>query len=79
MAEFLKLSDSDKVKHMEQFPDNPRGWRKATDDKGTCSQCGKKNVGAGDFCFGCHKLICADCIEKEPHNSACYTKDLTAK
>lgn len=66
MAEILKLSDDEKV---EAMPDSILPGQ-LTEDKGICSQCGKE-ADADDFCFGCHKLICSECIEKEPHLSQC--------
>lgn len=69
MTEFLATSDDDKV-HM--MPDGVN-FRKVTEDLGACSQCGKR-VDVGDFCFGCHKLVCLRCVEKEPHYSQCRCK-----
>lgn len=78
MAEFLALKDSKKVEVMEKFqPDDdvPVDWPKITEDAGVCSQCGGK-ADVGDYCFGCHKLICENCVEQEPHLSKCWNKAL---
>ena len=58
MAEFLALSDDEKVKAM---PDGVN-CDEVTEDKGKCFYCGKE-VNAGDFCFGCHQLACDSCSE----------------
>ena len=72
MAQFLDLSDDDKVALLEGFECAGKQikYSKVTEDKGMCSQCGKP-TDVGDFCFGCHKLVCQKCIEKEPHLSDC--------
>lgn len=62
MAEFLTLSDDERVKLM---PDNIPG-KEVTEDKGYCSVCGVE-VTVDEFCFGCHQLICIDCAEKPGH------------
>ncbi len=74
MSEFLTLSDDDKVKLMDQH-EKKRDWGKTTEDRGKCVNC-DATVSVKDYCFGCHKLICEDCIEKEPHYSQCYAKEL---
>jgi hypothetical protein len=70
MSEFLALSDDDKVTAFGACEDTDE---QVTEDKGVCSQCGGEAT-AGDFCFGCHKLICSKCLEKEPHFSECLNK-----
>ncbi|KKM68152.1 hypothetical protein LCGC14_1463680 [marine sediment metagenome] len=62
MSEFLALSDAEKV---EAMPDSvPIG--QVTEDKGICSICGGQ-ADADDFCFGCHQLICPNCMENPKH------------
>ena len=70
MAEFLALSDDEKVKALKDYEGD---YDKATEGKGECSVCGNK-ADTGDFCFGCHHLVCPDCIEIEPHLSSCLEK-----
>jgi len=48
MAEWLKLSDGEKVSSM---PDGKPAY-KVTEDKGHCGYCGRM-VSAHHFCFGC--------------------------
>ena len=48
-------------------------YEKWTDDLSPCSQCGKP-ADAGDYCYGCRKLVCPACIDEEPHLSQCYEK-----
>lgn len=71
MAEFLALSDEDKMDLIDYCED----YKSATDDAGICSQCGKRRADIGDFCWGCRKLICEKCVEKEPHYSQCFAKE----
>ncbi len=74
MAEFLQLPDEEKVRRMEELGEGHYG--EITSDKGKCRQCGGE-ADAGDYCFGCHDLICSSCIEKEPHLSRCFESPLT--
>lgn len=68
MSEFLVVSKKEKVSLLDGCaPD----YELATEDLGACSQCGEQ-ANAGDFCFGCQKLICLNCIETEPHLSECW-------
>lgn len=69
MSEFLELSDSEKVDILDQHgsDEDPYGF---TEDKGVCFKCGGE-VSVGDYCFGCHRLICEDCMDREPHASEC--------
>ena len=68
MSEFLALSDDEKVKAMPD--DAPFHF---TEDKGTCSICGGE-ADAGDFCFGCHQLVCLKCIDSPEHYKRCRTQ-----
>jgi len=72
MAEFLALSDDEKVDVLDDAEGN---YKKATEDIGVCSQYGGP-ADVGDFCFGCHKLICEKCFEIEPHLSECVAKPI---
>ncbi len=71
MSEFLKLSDAEKMEFIPDFPP----FESATEDLGKCVQCGGE-ASVGDYCFGCHQLVCQDCIEKEPHLLECWMKPL---
>lgn len=78
MSEFLALSDDKKEIVMGKMEEAMEvgcepNYSVVTEDLGTCSQCGKP-ADAGDFCFGCHKLVCPGCIEIEPHLSHCLAK-----
>lgn len=74
MSEFLELSDDEKVDQLQLAPRTGDGcfgdYSKVTEDVGACSVCGKA-ADAGDFCFGCRKLVCQDCFDEEPHFSQC--------
>ena len=67
MREYLEMSDADKVTALEAVEGE---YYKVTEDKGVCAQCGQE-TDAGDFCFGCHKLVCLNCIQEGPHLSDC--------
>ncbi len=69
MAEFLALSHDEKASFIENSDDT-------TEDLGICSQCGEMVCDPDDYCFGCQKLICIECIEKEPHLSQCFAKSM---
>ncbi len=76
MSEFLELSEENKVKQLELAPKDDEGYgdySKVTEDMGACYVCGK-DASAGDYCFGCHRLVCGDCFEEEPHLSGCVEK-----
>ncbi len=75
IKEFLALSDSDKVEILQKFA--PRYYR-ATVDKGKCFICGRK-LGAGFFCFGCHRLVCMNCDDKPQHRESCGVEDIISK
>jgi hypothetical protein len=70
MKEFLELSDDHKCDVLYETGGN---YSKATEDSGKCSLCGNE-ADAGDYCFGCHKLICLDCEDAESHLSNCLYK-----
>ncbi len=69
MSKFLALSNNEKVAVLDQSDGD---YNQVTEDRGICSQCGKPVADVGDFCFGCHKLVCPDCTELEPHFSQCF-------
>ncbi len=78
MAEFLELSDDEKVHVMEAAHEAAgdkvdKPWEKTTEDKGECVYC-QGEVDAGNYCFGCHRLVCSDCNVIEPHLSECLDK-----
>ena len=62
MAEFLALSDDDKVEAMS----NSESYDEVTEDKGHCVGCGSE-VNVAYFCFGCHQLVCGNCTESSKH------------
>lgn len=74
MSEFLALSDDKKEELLSghEGDDEPYSF---LEDKGKCSQC-EGVADPGDFCWGCHKLICPKCFEEEPHLSECVRKPL---
>lgn len=76
MSEFLRLSDDEKTDLLDAVPEADKDnedYSGVTEDTGICSVC-RKVADAGDFCFGCHKLVCLKCIDIEPHLSACLSK-----
>jgi len=72
MSEFLALSDDEKVIEMEKAGDIEQ-IKTMIKDESICSQCGGSAT-AADYCFGCHKLICVECTEKEPHLTNCWMR-----
>lgn len=78
MSEFLGLSDDEKAKLLDAAPETDKDnedYSTVTEDKGVCTQCGGE-ADAGDFCFGCGKLVCPKCFDKEPHLNECQAKPL---
>jgi len=73
MSEYLSLTDDEKMELLDKLDRElgENGWLQVVDDRGKCSQCGKE-VDVGDYCFGCHQLVCLECVETEPHLSNCY-------
>lgn len=69
MVEYLSLSDKKKLEALTMVV----GESLVTEDGGVCFNCGKE-VDTEDYCFGCHGLICAACVEEEPHYSNCLNK-----
>jgi hypothetical protein len=73
MSEFLALSEEEKESRINLVSDaeaDKDDYSKATEDMGACYVCGK-DANAGDYCFGCHRLVCLACFEEEPHLSEC--------
>ena len=88
MSEFLALSDDEKVAAMEKYDEKVAEMGKypedeesmycgLTEDPGKCYHCGKE-VYAGNFCFGCHRFVCDDCTEVDPHYSDCLNRPASA-
>jgi len=70
MAEFLLLTEDEKVNFMDEAAENGADLFNATEDEGACSQCGGVAT-TGDYCFGCQQLVCLDCMQEDPHYSQC--------